>query len=272
MNTFSFIAPVKNFFRQRLNLSVKDEFHASIHPTDTFFVTYPKSGTTWMGFMISNVLNRKWNRDLNLRNFIEIVPDINNIYFNNKSLEEYSNLESPRVFMTHAPYDPAFPKVVYVLRDPRDVMVSYWHHKKLTDNAFDLTMKEFMLSDNHWPCNWDVHVKKWLLGNRKNILPIRYEDLQVKTCQILEHVLDFIGISYDPTTIHKAVLASRFDKMKQLEEKFGVDGANGSTDERFIRRGKVGAWGDELDEECLEILERKYGPVMKRVGYVTVIC
>lgn len=225
-----------------------------------------------MGFMISNVLNRTWNKELNLRNFIEIVPDVNHLYFNKKSLDEYSYLAPPRVLMTHAPYDAALPRVIYVLRDPRDVMVSYWHHKRLTDKTFDLTMIEFIRSTDHWPCNWDVHVENWLSGNYKNILPVRYEDMQVKPHQILEEVMDFMEVSHDRATVEKAVYASQFDRMKQLEEKFGVDGANGSTEERFIRRGKVGTWSEELDDDCLQTLERNYGRVMKRVGYAPVTC
>lgn len=272
MKSTSLISLIKKFYGQAKEPPVQNEFHASIRPTDTFLITYPKSGTTWMGFMISNVLNRTWKKELNLRNFIEIVPDINNLYFNKKSLDEYAYLLSPRVLMTHAPYEAAMPKVIYVLRDPRDVMVSYWHHKRLTDKAFDLTMKDFISSNDHWPCNWDVHVENWLLGNHRNVFPVRYEELQVKPHQILEEVMEFIGVSHDRSSIERAVSASHFDRMKQLEEKFGVDGANGSTEERFIRRGKVGAWSEELDDDCLQILERNYGRVMKRVGYAPVTC
>lgn len=270
MRSPSLISRIKDLLGQTKGLPGQNEFYASIRPTDTFLITYPKSGTTWMGFMISNVLNRVLDRELNLRNFIELVPDINNLYFNKKPLDDYSSLASPRVLMTHAPYDAALPRVIYVLRDPRDVMVSYWHHKRLTDTTFGLSMREFISSTNHWPCNWDVHVENWLFGNHKNILSVRYEEMQVKPHQVLEEVMDFIGVSHDRKIVERAVHASQFDKMKQLEEKFGVDGAHGSREERFIRRGKVGAWSEELDNDCLHILERNYGRVMRRVGYVPV--
>jgi estrone sulfotransferase len=242
-------------------------FYASIRPTDTFLVTYPKSGTTWMGFALANVINQKFNKDLHLRNYIDIVPDINTPYFTQKSFSQYDYLDSPRVLTTHAPYDSAFPKVIYVLRDPRDVLVSYWHHKKLTDPTFGLVLREFLLKDDHWPCNWDEHVSGWLLEQHPNVISVRYEEMHTDARLVLARVCDFVGLHYDAMIIQTAIEASRFENMRRLEERHGVDGANGSQKERFIRKGKIGSWRDELDNECLEILEQKYGAVMKQIGY-----
>jgi hypothetical protein len=251
---------LKKMERERL-------FQDSIRPTDTFLVTYPKSGTTWMGFLIANVISQKSNAGLHLKNFIDIVPDINQLYFAQQSLKQYDYLGNPRVLMTHAPYDPVFPKVVYVLRDPRDVFVSYWHHKRLTDPNFRLHLKVFLLSDNQWPCTWNEHVNGWLLNGHANVLVVRYEDMHKNAKDTLKEVADFIGICYSDSIINNAVDASKFDKMQKLEDDHSVDGAKGSSTERFIRRGKVGSWRDELDDECLRILESKYGASMKQLGY-----
>ena len=245
----------------------KNLFRESIRSTDAFSVTYPKSGTTWMGFLIANIICRKSSVHLNLKNFIEIVPDVNQLYFADQSLARYNHLENPRVFMTHAPYDPSFPKVVYVLRDPRDVFVSYWHHKRLTDPNFDLSLRQFVMNDNHWPCSWNQHVDGWLLEGHANVLTIRYEEMHENAAQTLKKVAAFIPLQCDDAMIAKAVSDAKFDKMKKLEEEYGVDGAKGLSEERFIRRGKVGSWRDELDDECLEILERKYGNSMKQLHY-----
>ncbi len=96
---------------------------------------------------------------------------------------------------------------------------------------------------------------------------VRYEEMHTDTFGILKRVLNFAGLSYSEGDIMRAVEAAQFDKMRSLEESFGVDGALGAKNERFVRRGRVGCWKDELDEECVRIIEQKYGKVMGKVGY-----
>ncbi|MCC7119857.1 MAG: sulfotransferase domain-containing protein [Anaerolineales bacterium] len=251
------------------NSNGRGNFYGSIRPSDSFLVTYPKSGTTWVGFALSNVINEKLKLDLNLRNFIEIVPDLNDAYFSKQPFKQYDHLNDPRILMTHAPYDPAFPKIIYVLRDPRDVFVSYWHHKRLTEAGFHLSLKDYLLADDHWPCSWDKHAGGWLLSGRTNVLTIRYEEMHSNAQATLRKIVNFIGLpDVSEAVLEKAITASRFDKMQKLEEQHGVDRSQGSKDERFIRQGRTGSWRNELDEECLQILEGKLGAVMERLGYL----
>lgn len=242
----------------------------SIRPSDVFIVTYPKSGTVWLSFLIANILKSDQSETLNLKSFLKYVPDINDPYFAGGHWEEFSSLPDPRFFYVHAPYDPSFPKVVYVLRDPRDVMVSYFHHRRMTDERFCYSMQEFISSDKHFPCRWDKHVAGWLLDNRHPHLHlVRYEEMHRDIQGTLRRVLDFVGLRYTEADVLQAVEASRFERMRSVEEKFGLAGPEvlSNTDERFVRKGKIGSWRDELNEESVRILEQKYGAVMRKVGY-----
>ena len=243
-------------------------FRASVRPTDVFLVTYPRSGTTWAGFLVASALHPSERFDI--KSYLRHLPDVNELYFGFRSLRDHSALPDPRVFSVHAPYDPALARVIYVLRDPRDVMVSYWHFQRLTEASFQLGLREFVQRDDHWPCRWDEHVAGWLLDHRpRDMLVVRYEDLQRDPAKALREMLEFARLPARAEDVERAVAAGGFENMQRGESRsgFSMDGAAPLRGESFVRRGKVGGWQDELDAEALACLEAKYGEVMRKVGY-----
>jgi hypothetical protein len=242
------------------------KFVRSVRPTDVFLVTYPKSGTTWMGFLFANILHGMRSPSLNLRTYLKYVPDINKLYYDNGDLSKYSNTPDPRFFSTHATYDSAFPRVIYVMRDPRDVMVSYWYHTKLMSPSFNLSLEDFMVSDNQWPNLWHEHVKEWVLDKHKSVFVVKYEDLMADTFAATKKLLEFIDYPFDEQLVQHAIEVSKFEKMKSLEEKYG-SGQHADSVKGFIRKGKSGSWRDEINPDVLAGLEKKFGSVMKAVGY-----
>jgi hypothetical protein len=246
--------------------------HAAFYPTirqsDIFLCSYPKSGTTWLGFLIAQAIKPDGAEPLDLKSFNRYVPDVNLLYTKRGSLTAYADFHDPRFFLCHATCDLHLPRVVYVTRDPRDVMVSYWHYRKFLSADFNLSLAEFLRSDDHWPCEWDAHVASWLLPRtHPNLLMVRYEDLHRDAGGVLRNVLNFAGVKPDEARIHAAVEASRFEKMRAAEETHGVHGKAGDPGERFVRKGRVGAWQEEMGEAELRIIEEKYGGVMRQLGY-----
>jgi hypothetical protein len=243
------------------------KFAKALRPTDVFLVSYPKSGTVWLAFMIANILQTDSREVIHHRTFTKHVIDFNYEYFQNGNVAAYALNPAPRLFSVHAPYDRLFPKVVYVLRDVRDVLVSYYHFRRLTDANFSRSLKEFVTSDDQWPCRWDEHVAGWMLQHtHPQLLVVRYEDIQQDPAVVLKRILDFAGIKSTDADISRAVEASQFERMRSLEEKYGVWGAV-TSHERFVRRGKIGGYKDELDEESIRVIERKFEVVMRQVGY-----
>lgn len=241
-------------------------FVRSIRPADVFLVTYPKSGTMWVGFLLANILQGLDGPPLNLRTYLKYVPDINDRYFEGGDLSEFSGTPDPRFFSSHAPYDRAFPRVVYVLRDPRDVMVSYWHHTKLLNPAWAPTFEDFILGADQWPGPWDEHVRGWVVDRHQNVLVARYEDLKVNTLQEMRRILDFVHLPCSEEVLGHAIREASFENMKALEMKFG-SGRQDATVKGFVRSGRSGNWRDEVNQKAVAILEKRFGPVMKAVGY-----
>lgn len=243
-------------------------FHASIRQSDVFLCTYPKSGTTWLGFLLAQVLKPDEAEPLDLKSFGKYVPDVNLLYTKRGSLARYADLADPRFFLCHATHDAKLAKVVYVVRDPRDTMVSYWHYRKFLSPDFNQSLGEYLAGTDHWPCDWDAHVAGWLLPRRHpGLLLVKYEDLHRDAAAVLRGVLEFAGVEVSADRIAAAVEASGFDRMRAAEDRGGVHGKAGDPNERFVRKGRVGGWRDELGNAELRILERKYGDVMRRIGY-----
>jgi estrone sulfotransferase len=244
-------------------------FYPTIRPSDVFLCSYPKSGTTWLGYLIAQTLRSDDDSvRMGLNSFNKYVPDINLAYTKRGSLAQFVELADPRIFLCHAARDEHFPKVVYVIRDPRDTMVSYWHYRKFLASDFNLSLSDFLSGNDHWPCEWDQHVASWLLEkSHPQLLLVRYEEMHKDAAAVLKRVLDFAGINQTQEKIEAAVEASRFENMRAAEERFGIVGKAGDENERFVRKGRVGSWQEEMGYTELKILEEKYGSVMRQVGY-----
>jgi Sulfotransferase domain len=210
---------------------------------------------------------RDLREDVTFRTFRDRVPDINHIYAAQHTLSSFASIPSPRFFSIHERYNADFPKVVYLLRDPRDVMISFYHYRHTRERSYSGSLQEFLRSDDHYPCRWDEHVAGWLLdGVKANVCLIRYEEMQRETSAALRRVLDFAEVRCTDAELERAVEASRFEQMRSAEEQYKsppVADSNGI----FVRRGKVGGYADELEVENIRIIEEKYGTVMRIVGY-----
>jgi hypothetical protein len=245
--------------------TVRRRFRAQIRSTDVFFVTYPRSGTTWLAFMIGQALKRDPDELLTIATLDRYVAEANGAYFFGEAFD-FEQLPAPRFFRVHAQYDPRFPLVVYVLRDPRDTLVSGYHFERMNNAEFDLSMHDYVVSYPHWPCAWDEHVEGWLAEPSARVLTVRYEQLHLDPAGELARVLEFAGVQVSPERLSAAVDASRFDAMRASEDRFGRGRPNSGTGQT-IRRGKVGGWRDELDPDALRTLESRYGALMAGLGY-----
>ena len=246
----------------------RSAFYNSIRANDTFICSYPKSGTTWLGYLLAEAVKPDDEPALNLKSFNGYVPDVNLAYTKRGSLAAYSDFLDPRLFLCHAAYDVKLPKAVYVVRDPRDVMVSYWHYKKFLTPGVTQSLLEFIESDAMWPGRWDRHVGSWLVPSTPtDCLVVRYEDMHRDSVAVLRDVLKFANRPASEARIRSAVEAGRFEKMRAAEETHGVHGKAGDVAERFVRKGRVGSWQEEMGYAELRATERKFGDVMRAVGY-----
>lgn len=224
---------------------------------DVFVVSYPKSGNTWVRFLLANALYP--GADVDFHTIHGLVPEVG------KEDMRRATLPPPRILKSHAPYRAAYPRVIYILRDGRDVYTSYYHYRK--PNLPDGTTFEDFLRGDHWPTRWAAHVQGWVdaASARDDILVVRFEDLKDDSARELRRMLDFIGETYiSANRIQEAVEESSFHNMRRLEEKRG---RKYGPDTRFVRKGKAGSHQELFTQKAREIIWQEEGRMLRNLGY-----
>lgn len=164
---------------------------------------------------------------------------------------------------------------IYVVRDPRDVAVSYAHHmgsdvatvvRRMGDSTARMS-GDFTRQLHQRLGTWSGHVEEWLDHDLFEIVLVRYEDLTADPVAQLGRIARTLGREATSEELHAAVDAARFDTLKAQEAELGFRESS-SPDRPFFRRGIAGAWHDELSPELAAQIESDHRRVMTRLGYL----
>jgi len=237
---------------------------------DIFLVSYPKSGNTWTRFLLANLVHA--DRTVDLRTIERLVPEL---YINDDV--ELARAPRPRILKTHNAFDPRYRRVIYVVRDPRDVAVSYFHYAKKMgrspdDETIEAFVERFILGRVDTFGSWGQNVGSWL-GAREgqgDFIVVRYEDLIEDAMAQLDRIAEFLGQPRDRDRLERAIELSSVDRLRSLESKQGKDwkmARHGDANRSFFRSGKSGGWRNELPEPCARRIARTWARQMALVGY-----
>ncbi len=268
---------INRMIRNEVSLwRIRRSFVAELRDSDHFVVSYPKSGTHWLGFFLSRLLvdHIGYGEELlNLKEWQGIAPILDLNVTDALRIREFRSRPDPRTFLVHAPLDYALPRVTLLVRDPRAILISYFHHSIRTDPEFHGDLRKFaieMIRGKLWPCDWQDMVQGWRdnLGSDRLLL-VRYEDLHADPQKWFSVIARFAGFDRTPEDIREAILASSFRSMKSGEIKHGVDdGSKGDASVRFMRRGRPDSWKDEVPEEISNLICFVYRDLMEELGYL----
>jgi len=209
-------------------------------PDDIFIAGYPKSGNTWMQNLLSGVafgLDASLVSDSLVQ---DLVPDVHAKGF-------YRRYREPMFFKTHWLPRPEYRRVIYLLRDGRDVTVSYYHHLQAAGSPYSLSdLVEH--GSGLFPCRWHEHVEAWAENPYDaEVLTVRYEDLKAAPLTELRRICDFARDQFSDQRLLKAIESSSFASMRAKEKRWGWDKArHWPTNRLFVRRGEVGSYRDEM--------------------------
>lgn len=233
-------------------------------PNDVVLASYPKSGSSWVRFILANLLTQSGEVDFLSTQLL--VPELSK-----QSLKhgiDFESLPSPRILRTHALRFPESPRAVYLLRDGRDVMVSYYfHYKKF--HEFAGTFLDFLESDIR-RAEWEEHVESWLFqdGRSEDVCVCRYEDLIADAFSEMKKMAEFIGLQFSDEQLRRAIEQSSIEKMRAVEQAKGLGiSATGDTSIAFVRKGGSGNWREHFGDAEKKIFKQRYGETLIKAGY-----
>lgn len=242
----------------------------TVFSDDVFLVSYPKSGNTWTRFLLSNLIFP--DHIVTFNNIDQLLPDI---YQDTDKI--LARINRPRILKSHEYFDPRYQKVIYIVRDPRDVCVSLYHHmlkfKQLSENiSLDKFVDEFIYQNIGGRGSWAENVGSWLgaRSESSNFLLLRYEDLLQNTASGLRDMASFLYLDLSDDIVSKAVIASSLDSMRKIEREASDQWRQLKLSDKnrsFVRSGVAGGWKEQLSLESVNKIEIAWGNVMHQVGY-----
>lgn len=239
-------------------------------PDDIFLVSFPKSGNTWTRFLVANLVFPE--QPVNFANIQQFVADPTGT-----SNKEFARMRRPRIIKSHDPFDGRYKRVIYVVRDPRDVVLSQYHyHRKLRkipdDSPIELFVNRFLAGETCPHGSWGQNVITWLATRQGDprFLLLRYEDMVADTARELGKIAAFLQLNISLEHMARAVERSSAGKMRKMEQAQtdNCDLTKGSRkDLMFVRAAKAGGWRSELPPPLVEKIEAAWAPIMRHLGY-----
>ena len=243
-----------------------------LRPDDVWIVTYPKCGTTWTQQIVRLILNRGKDDGLNLENAVPWVEGFCEIPGIRTYRVDLDKMSYPRAFKSHFPYElmpcglPSLTpgKYIHVVRNPRDVAVSYFHHYNAIPIyptlEWDEYFEKFLKGDVDFGDYFDHVLSWWVHKDDKNMLFLSYEDMKKDLPSAVAKIAKFIGQDLSQDLVDEIAHRTTFANMKRdssANYKWIYKHRKPSSTE-FMRKGEVGDWKNyfspeqvvKLDEVC----------------------
>ncbi|XP_062109796.1 cytosolic sulfotransferase 15-like [Humulus lupulus] len=243
---------------------------------DINLASIPKSGTTWLKSLLFSILNRNQHYEqhpLLTTSTHHLVPSFEYSLYSNPKLHDLSTMPSPRLISTHIPYaslpdsieHSSKSRVVYISRNPLDVIVSMWHfanghpdrcsHEWSVEECVDV----FCRGETVFGPYWDHVLGFWKASLEKpeKVLFLKYEELTENTFGQAKRVAEFVGFPFSEEeesngVVEEIVEMCSLSNMKGLNvNKHGYVRPN-LGNKLFFRKGQVGDWINHLSPSMVE--------------------
>ncbi len=279
-----------------------------------WIASYPKSGNTLVRAIISSLIYSKdgifdFSILENLKQFdidfyFEFIKEINQEdYKNLNRLEVVSKYwalaqkrsfkkENRYIFKTHAANlmfknlkytdENRSLGLIYIIRDPRDVAVSYSKFRRESiDSTIDLIKnKNAVIYNSHNEIivplsSWDVHIKSWSLLKVPSYI-VRYEDIINNREKFIIELINFLqnklklNIKVNEKKISNILKTTSFNQLQKNESQKGYYAFNHIKDKewKFFRKGVAGQWKNDLSSEQISEINNSFNNTMNKFGYI----
>lgn len=232
---------------------------------DVHIVSFPKCGRTWLVLMIAKVIERHYGvsveNPLKLRRYKQKIPELPLILQHHDGGPEFLRVDELET--DKSPY--AGRKVLFLVRDPRDVTISAYFQKTRRNNNYSGTLREYVY---HPVGSIETNIEFYNIWARNRDVPddfllMTYEDMHEDTARELRRAVEFLGIDgVSDDTIMTAVEECRFDNMRKLEATNALGSKRlaprDSEDETTYktREGRVGGYASHLEPDEVAYIDR----------------
>lgn len=231
-------------------------------------VSFPKTGRTWLRLMLGKLIGTNPSNLFDLP-YIHITHD-NDPHEKTTDEIKFNNAHKDN-------------RVIFLIRDPRDVVVSLYFHKTKRQLLDVGDIDSYIRSDKGSLRSLIKFYNVWAENTPKDFLMISYEDLHLDGVGTLRRVAEFIGLNPTNEELANAVDFSSFENMRMYEKRGDLNdeiwGCHVLTPKDFndlesykTRRGKVGGYTDYLDKltctymnELIENLDDSYNIFKSRM-------
>jgi sulfotransferase family protein len=236
-------------------------------------VSYPKSGRTWHRVILS--------RYIATLNGLETVRSIDT-----RKLTRKFGL--PRISYSHNganflyPHGPRHPlnghagfwrgrRILLLVREPKDVLVSCFFHAKHRSRSFDGNLSEFIRHPHTGIEKLLVAHHRWFAKQGKALafMVQRYEEMLSDTGTAATKALEFLGFEIDQRLLSEAIEFARFDNLRVLEEEgYFQSGALGRTaamqqEAKKVRAGRVNGYREHMTAADIDYIQS----MMAKIGH-----
>jgi hypothetical protein len=177
------------------------------------------------------------------------------------------NFPKPRIIKSHFFPPKKYPRVVFLVRDGRDVCVEYYDRCTKLDGyqyGFETFVKK-LCQGKIWPGAWHRHALAWLASARRlPFLLVKYEDLLAHTETQLSAILDFVGIRATHKTIQAAVAKATPETYRNLHreiQRYRIRSFTGGVSATY------GAWKSVFSDDLNAFFVNYAGKALKSLGY-----
>jgi hypothetical protein len=252
----------RQFVRTPLRAPIVWLRHRNLCPADVFFAAYPKSGTTWVRFVLFEMLS---GLPAGFKKTNELMGGIG---FHAKASRLLPG--GGRLIATHEYYRSDYGRAIYVVRDVRDVLLSEYAFLKALDffpGDLDSFISHFLFTRVSGYGPWHRNLASWLdspIAANGNLLPVRFEDVRQDPVPSFARMAEFLGVQVSEEKIKLAVANNSIQKMREKENKEPV---KASVRGRFVRDGAVRGWVSKLTPAQVRLIEEQTGSMLLRLGY-----
>jgi len=181
-----------------------------------------------------------------------------------------------RIIQTHETFSVGLRRIIYIVRDARDVALSEYAWQKrlgLEPGSFDHFLEAFLRGrSNPWG-SWQDHVSFWVdRGGREDAGPIhlvRFEELRRQPQDVFKGILGFLGAHAEPGAIQRAIDNNSLERMRTKEDRAREEGwrQNARPDTRFINTGAISGWRQKLTAGHAKLVDEYFGKTLAKLGY-----